>query len=120
MKRGNLFWIILSVVIALVAGTALESKVGFWKKEKATRAELIKNNKDSLAARWSNDFDVVDIRSPIDGAIQKAYFLKTRSSTPKPLVVSLHSWSFDYRQDDTLALLSKAKDINYIHPDFRG
>jgi predicted peptidase len=68
----------------------------------------------------SKDFLIVDIKSPLDGAIQKAYLYKTKSSTPQPLVVSLHSWSFDYRQDDTLALLSKEKGINYIHPDFRG
>jgi hypothetical protein len=35
-------------------------------------------------------------------------------------VVSLHSWSGTYEQKDELAALSKAKDLNYIHPDFRG
>src|SRR5688572_30129947 len=120
MKLAIFFWIVFSIVIALVTGTVIESKVGFWKNRKATRYELRQNIKDSLAARWSADFDLVDIKSPLDGVIQKAYLYKTGSSTPQPLVVSLHSWSFDYRQDDTLALLSKAKDINYIHPDFRG
>ena len=120
MKRGNFFWIVFSIVIALVVGTGIESKMGFWKKKKTTRYELRKNIKDSLASRWSADFDLVDIKSSLDDTIQKAYLYKTKSSTPQPLVVSLHSWSFDYRQDDTLALLSKAKDINYIHPDFRG
>jgi hypothetical protein len=35
-------------------------------------------------------------------------------------VVSLHSWSGNYEQKDELAALSKTKDLNYIHPDFRG
>ncbi len=39
---------------------------------------------------------------------------------PRPLVVSLHTWSGDYTQADPLALLCKSADLNYIHPDFRG
>jgi hypothetical protein len=52
--------------------------------------------------------------------LQKAYFFKSKSAAPKPLVVSLHSWSGNYEQKDELAALSKIKDLNYIHPDFRG
>ena len=73
---------------------------------------------DSLS--WNSDFTRVAIKSPMDGEMQKAYFYGSKSKTPQPLVVSLHSWSWDYKQEDTLAILSKAKDFNYIHPDFRG
>uniref|UniRef100_UPI0032173F4D alpha/beta hydrolase family protein n=1 Tax=uncultured Draconibacterium sp. TaxID=1573823 RepID=UPI0032173F4D len=69
---------------------------------------------------WSEEFDVVEIASHPDGYVHKAYFYPSRSETPKPLVVSLHTWSGDYRQSDPIANLSLAKDLNYIHPDFRG
>ena len=69
---------------------------------------------------WSEEFDVVEIASHSDGYVHKAYFYPSKSKTPKPLVVSLHTWSGDYRQSDPIANLSLAKDLNYIHPDFRG
>ena len=75
---------------------------------------------NSQASRWSSDFKTVEITSPLDGEIQKAYFYPSTASTPQPLIVSLHSWSFNYQQEDTLSLYSKEKNINYIHPDFRG
>ncbi len=72
-----------------------------------------------------NDFDwegfeLVSITSTSDSAIQKGYFYKTTSIEPKPLVVSLHSWRGHYASHDSIAILSKQKNINYIHPDFRG
>lgn len=72
------------------------------------------------ATLWSADFKVVEIPSPIDGKNQNAYFFAAPSSSPQPLLVSLHSWSADYRQYDTLAILSQSRGIHYIHPDFRG
>jgi dipeptidyl aminopeptidase/acylaminoacyl peptidase len=36
------------------------------------------------------------------------------------LIISLHSWSGNYKQQDSLADETKAKNWNYIHPDFRG
>jgi pimeloyl-ACP methyl ester carboxylesterase len=120
MRRGNFFWFVLAGIVVFVIGTAIESRVGLWRSTMASGDDSLRKSKDSLAARWGVDFDRVNVKSPLDGAIQKAYLYKTKSATPQPLVVSLHSWSFDYRQDDTLAVLSRAKDINYIHPDFRG
>lgn len=121
MKNVKIILIcVLATIIALVSGTVVESKLGLWKKTTISKKDSIKNFKDSLAARWDADFNLVDIKSPGDGTIQKAYLYKTKSSRTQPLVVSLHSWSFDYRQDDSLALMSRTKDINYIHPDFRG
>ena len=70
--------------------------------------------------QWSDEFEVVEIKSPIDGETQKAYFYKTTSSEPQPLIVSLHTWSFDYTQYDSINIQSIEKDLNYIHPDFRG
>ena len=38
----------------------------------------------------------------------------------KPLVVNLHSWSFDYTQDNLLAYAVAQAGWNYIQPDFQG
>ncbi|MEN8229316.1 MAG: prolyl oligopeptidase family serine peptidase [Bacteroidota bacterium] len=69
---------------------------------------------------WSNDFKVVEIRSAMDNHIQKAYFYASTAADPAPLIVSLHTWSGDYTQNDTLSWLCVDKGLNYIHPDFRG
>lgn len=88
-------------------------------KDKVTPESFIKYD-DTRKVSWSSGFAVVDIPSTIDKAIQKAYFYKTKATTAKPLIVSLHTWSGNYAQTDNLALLCSKKDVNYIHPDFRG
>lgn len=69
---------------------------------------------------WSNAFKLVEIKSAMDDHIQKAYFYASTAADPAPLIVSLHTWSGDYTQEDTLSWLCVAKGLNYIHPDFRG
>lgn len=75
---------------------------------------------DTRQADWSSDFEIVEIKSSKDNSVQKSYFYKSKSNEPKPLIVSLHTWSGDYSQNDNLAEICKQKDLNYIHPDFRG
>lgn len=75
---------------------------------------------DTRKVEWSKSFIVVDIKSSMDNNLQKAYFYKSKSNFPKPLIVSLHTWSADYSQNDDLAKLCEQKDLNYIHPNFRG
>ena len=74
---------------------------------------------NAQAAQWDADFKVVDIPSKVDGKPQKAYLYKAPEQG-KPLIVSLHTWSGDYRQGDPLAVEAKSKGYNYIHPDFQG
>lgn len=74
---------------------------------------------DTSAARWSADFTVVDIPSKVDSRPQKAYLYQA-TEPGRPLIVSLHTWSGDYRQADPLAAEAKARNYNYIHPDFQG
>ncbi len=69
---------------------------------------------------WDEEFQVVEIPSPVDGQIQKAYYYAAPSDEPQPLVVSLHTWSSDYTQYDTLGELCRDAGYHYIHPDFRG
>ena len=75
---------------------------------------------DTRKIKWSKSFKIVEIKSKLDSNIQMAYFFATKQKEPQPLIVSLHTWSGDYTQKDNLAKMCKAKNINYIHPNFRG
>ena len=78
---------------------------------------IIDNDKGEI---WPIEFREVEIKSPLDGEIQKAYFYASLNGKPKPLIVSLHTWSGNYAQNDPLVKQILEKDWNYIHPDFRG
>jgi len=56
----------------------------------------------------------------MDGKTQAAWFFKAKSTEARPLIVSLHTWSGDYNQKDTLSWQCIDRDYHYIHPDFRG
>ena len=75
---------------------------------------------DTKKSGWPEQFKEVNIPSTMDGSLQKAYFYRTTSDRPQPLIVSLHTWSGDYQQKDPLIQEIMEKDYNYIHPDFRG
>ena len=62
------------------------------------------------------------IFSKLDNNKQIFYFAKSKATKPMPLVVQLHSWSFNADSLKTLGLdsLSISKNYNYVFPDFRG
>lgn len=88
-------------------------------KKNATDTSYIKFD-DTRKTNWPGEFQVAEIQSSKDGTLQKAYFYKSGLNAPQPLIVSLHTWSGTYSQKDDIALLCKQKDLNYIHPNFRG
>jgi len=71
-------------------------------------------------SKWDTAFQNVKMTSTADGKIQKAFLYASKSQHKKPLIISLHTWSGDYTQEDPLAKEILARDWNYIHPDFRG
>ena len=75
---------------------------------------------DTKAKDWPQQCQKVEIISSLDKAIQPAWFYACKSQVPRPLVVSLHSWSGGFDQKDSLSWQCIDKDYNYIHPDFRG
>lgn len=87
---------------------------------KNSRKDTIIKFDDTTSISWQKEFKLIDIKSSVDHKTQKAYFYSSTSSTPKPLIVSLHTWSGNYAQQDTLSLLSIRGNYNYVHPDFRG
>lgn len=64
----------------------------------------------------------IRLPSTADGAKQAAMFYDSGSAAEKPLLVVLHSWSTDYRQNIGIpyALHAMKKDWVFIHPNFRG
>ncbi len=73
------------------------------------------------ANAWPADFKEDSVKSTKDGTTQHFYYRSAISISRRPLVVSLHQWGSDYRDiKNALALETKVKNWNYIHPDFRG
>lgn len=112
-----LFFILVSVI--WIASIVFISKT-INQENKQEVDETVINLDETPVTQWGQDFELVDIKSTINTSSQKAYFYKTQASEPKPLIVSLHTWSGYYDQKDDLAELCREKDLNYIHPDFRG
>lgn len=75
---------------------------------------------DTRPGHWPEPFQMVQFPSPLDGEMQHAWYLAAEGTEPRPLLVSLHTWSGDYNQKDTLAQMAAANNWNYIHPNFRG
>jgi len=111
---------LLAIVICCIGGIVIEYKTNVLGRFLKPVKDSSVAKTDSLAFKWLPAFQLIEIRSQADGEMQKAYFYSSTAKDPQPLIVSLHSWSWDYRQEDSLSILCKEKNINYIHPDFRG
>ena len=81
---------------------------------------LAQNEGDERKKDWPGAFKEISIPSTVDTSHQNAMFFPASGVRPQPLIVSLHTWSGDYRQKDPLAAMILEKGWNYIHPDFRG
>lgn len=75
---------------------------------------------DTRSRNWPAEALKVSIPSSADGKAQNAYFYKAPGSGQRPLIVSLHTWSGNYEQKDTLVHFCISRGYHYIHPDFRG
>jgi esterase/lipase len=75
----------------------------------------------SLTAYCQSPTEIGIVR-PADGSIQPAMFYAPESETAVPLVVALHTWSGDYKQDYHMEIAQwcMKKGWAYIHPNFRG
>ncbi len=108
---------IMVLIIFIIVGLVTEDKFNLIPN---SSDQPVKVEETGEKLEWGDEFSVIDIKSPIDGHSQKAYFFKTTSSEPQPLIVSLHTWSNDYTQYDSINVLSVDRGFNYIHPNFRG
>ena len=65
----------------------------------------------------------ISVTSSLDGSRQpsRTWIPKRASQRPTPLFVFLHSWSGDYRQDNSAWLKEAvARGWIFLHPNFRG
>jgi lysophospholipase L1-like esterase/pimeloyl-ACP methyl ester carboxylesterase len=75
---------------------------------------------DTKSKDWPVQAKKITIPSTADGTQQSAYFYAAPGTRARPLIISLHTWSSDFQQKDTIVNLCIEKGYNYIHPDFRG
>jgi dipeptidyl aminopeptidase/acylaminoacyl peptidase len=71
---------------------------------------------------WNSAVQSVTYVSSADGTRQPMMFYAPKTDEPRPLLVALHSWSENYRQDESAiyAEWCVANDWVFVHPDFRG
>lgn len=61
------------------------------------------------------------VKSSVDGTMQPSLFYKSDSSEARPLLVGLHTWSFDrFNQIDNMLPLAEKHNFNLLLPEFRG
>lgn len=61
------------------------------------------------------------VKSSYDGTEQPNLFLPANSKEPRPLLVGLHTWSFDrFNQIGNMTPYAKACDFHLLLPEFRG
>ena len=119
MAKKKLLFSTAAILIALFL-LSVGILIGYKKRSFIKKTATYILFDDTRNGKWSEGFHVVNIQSTTDSSIQKAYAFQTTAKTPQPLIVSLHTWSGNYRQYDGLANQVKEKNWNYIHPDFRG
>jgi pimeloyl-ACP methyl ester carboxylesterase len=109
---------ILCMAVVSCSAAAVAKQGGFTSQLSPTVGAFISDGSGEL--RWDSRFKEVAIPSSVDATEQRAYSFLPTASAPSPLLVSLHSWSADYRQVDPFANLAAEEGWHYIHPDFRG
>ena len=85
-----------------------------------SRGFLFIKSKIENPNKWGDTFQQLSIPSGEDTEKQPIYVFQSTAKTPKPLIISLHSWNGDYSEKDPLAKICEEKNINYIHPNFGG
>lgn len=70
---------------------------------------------------WPPEVETVTFRSPADGSEQKTLLYTPPGDQPVPLLVAFHTWSNDYRQNESpYAEWCIARGWALLHPDLRG
>ena len=61
------------------------------------------------------------VKSTLDQTMQPSLFYESNSVDKRPLLVGLHTWSFDrFNQIDNMLPLAEKYDFNLLLPEFRG
>lgn len=80
-------------------------------------AETVKERENRIKALLTE----VDYPCSFDDSKQKAYLYLAKGDAPRPLVVALHTWSGNYKQNCAdFAEFCMENNWNFIFPNFRG
>ena len=61
------------------------------------------------------------IKSSLDDTLQPSLFYKSNSKGQRPLLVGLHTWSYDrFNQINNMLPIAEKYDFNLLLPEFRG
>ena len=61
------------------------------------------------------------IKSSLDGTEQPSLFFQSKANQKRPLLVGLHTWSFDrFNQIENMLPFCEKYDFNLLLPEFRG
>lgn len=61
------------------------------------------------------------VKSTLDGTMQPSLFFKSDSKEKRPLLVGLHTWSFDrFNQIGNMLPVAQKYDFHLLLPEFRG
>lgn len=61
------------------------------------------------------------IRSSYDGTLQPSLFAEAEGEEKRPLLVALHTWSYDrFNQVETMLPVAEKYNLNLLLPEFRG
>lgn len=71
---------------------------------------------------WPSGVREVAIRSTYDGSDEPALVYSPSADEPRPLLVALHTWSYDYRQAESRPYADWCQEHGWhlVHPNFRG
>ena len=116
-RKNQILFLLATAMVSFCIG-GLSDK--YYPQIKACLVSQVNKWDNVVTTKWGEGFQLVQIRSSVDSSLQSAYFSVSHSGIVKPLLVSLHTWSGDYSQNDPLATMAYKHGWNYIHPDFRG
>lgn len=75
----------------------------------------------AVQAAWPEQVETATFESPADATEQKTLLYVPPGDEPVPLLVAFHTWSNDYRQDESpYARWCIARGWALVHPDVRG
>ena len=61
------------------------------------------------------------VKSTLDGSDQPSLFYQSKSKERRPLLVGLHTWSFDrFNQIENMLPFAEEQDFHLLLPEFRG
>lgn len=86
---------------------------------------------------WPQEISVIEVISSLDGTKQPSLYysptlpngsssstgIPNETSSKRPLLIALHTWSFDYRQGGGQIVFAKwcmEQNWHFLHPNFRG